>query len=303
MPPSSSTVAPKPPSKKASSTSAPTTPSRTKAFSSKPLSVTHGRPSVAAASTSRSIGSPSTAPLEDAADHSRSSAGDDSVVFSSGGSVVYRPRKSDSSLASDFEVLSVTESIAALKTDPSAPSSSSPGQVKVDPRPSVNSPPGSKAQTASAPRPRDRPAEAPSSRTRTTSGPLSPTAAAFDAQHRSAGYVPSSLAIAFTSILRSGKNVNGDLTLAAKSAMAAHGLKAIPSLHGTSLLPYARNPSCVPSSLHFLLLSTRFKLLTLSSCTLAGARTPSVSRSRTTSTASRSVPRASSASLCLSRRS
>ncbi|GAA5844475.1 hypothetical protein JCM9279_006318 [Rhodotorula babjevae] len=240
---SSPSTSPKAPSTRAGSASAPTTPSRTNVASSRSSSVVPGRSSVAAPSTTRSKSTSSTASPESEADRSRSSGGNDSVVFSSGGSVVYRPRKSDSSTVSELEVLGVTESIAALKVHPSAPSSSSPDQVKVDPRASVNPPPASEAQTSPAARAHHRSVETTSSRTRTTSGPLNPTAAAFDAQDRSVGNVPSSLDLVFASILRSGKNVNGDLTLDAKGSMAAYGLRPIPSLHGTSLLPYSRNPS------------------------------------------------------------
>ncbi|GAA5890750.1 hypothetical protein JCM8208_004983 [Rhodotorula glutinis] len=232
--------------KQVASASAPTTPTRTRATSSKPSHAVQGRSRVAPSSFSR-VGDPSSSPpVEDEADRSRSSAGDDSVVFSSGGSVVYRPRQSDSSLISDFEVLSVTESVAALNVDPAAPSSSSPSQVKAGPPracSAVKPPPTVKGSPSSSARTRHAPAESATSRARTTSGPLNPAAAAFDAQRHPSGHESPRLAHVLISILRSGKNANGDLTGDAKSSLAAHGLKPIPSLHGTSLLPYSRNPS------------------------------------------------------------
>ncbi|GAA5923989.1 hypothetical protein JCM3775_005566 [Rhodotorula graminis] len=226
--------------------SAPTTPSRTRTDSKSPSGVSHGRSNVAA-TASRCIKDPSAPALvEDDADRSRSSAGDNSIIFSSGGSVVYHPRMSDSSVASNFEILSVTESVAALNVGPDSSLSSSTSQVKAGPpRAStaamssfpVEASPGRTART------RHAPVESTPRRSRTMSASLNPAAAAFSAQQRPSRHDSSGVAHLFSSILRSGKNLNGDLTVDAKTAMAAHGLKPIPSLHGTSLLPYSRNPS------------------------------------------------------------
>ncbi|GAA5881057.1 hypothetical protein JCM3774_002998 [Rhodotorula dairenensis] len=51
----------------------------------------------------------------------------------------------------------------------------------------------------------------------------------------------------FHAIIRDGKNTIGELRLDAIAALADLGLKPIPSLHGSALLPYARNPSGLDS--------------------------------------------------------
>ncbi|BGP48898.1 hypothetical protein JCM10450v2_004777 [Rhodotorula kratochvilovae] len=185
-------------------------------------------------------------PSDEFPERSFSSTADDSLTFASDGSIVYRPRKSDSSFASSFEALSITDSVAALVADSSAPKSSSPGQegaADLPPSPAhEGSPLAPKSATSIAPNASD-PFEATPSKSTSHPGLLNPAAPTFASRPWYARGRATPIAIRFASIVQYGKDANGDLTRDAQRAMESIGLKAIPSLHGTPLLPYSRNPS------------------------------------------------------------
>ncbi|GAA5823733.1 hypothetical protein JCM3770_002595 [Rhodotorula araucariae] len=196
-----------------------------------------------AAAGSAPAGSPANDAGDEVAERSFSSAGDESLTFSSDGSILYHPRKSDSSFASSFEVLSLTDSVAAFGANPS-PTSSSPGQdgsAGIPPSPARTMSPLVAKATDIAPVSSGAPEGTLNSAT-PPSGLLNPAAPTFATRPWYARNA-TPMAVRFATITRHGKDANGDLTRDARKAMESLGLKPIASLHGTPLLPYSRNPS------------------------------------------------------------
>lgn len=173
----------------------------------------------------------------------------------SGVSVIYHPSENGSSFESTFEALRISgdhepdSSIEFILTPPRAPNV--PALVVVDdsmivsplPDPVTHMPCASPDDA----RRRDASSEETTEQTPrpTVLNPLVPPFRAVpistaDEARPLTGHV---ILARFHSIINDGKNMIGELRLDAKVALADLGLKPIPSLHGSALLPYARNPS------------------------------------------------------------
>lgn len=173
----------------------------------------------------------------------------------SGVSVIYHPSDTGSSFESTFEALRLSgdhepdSSIEFILTPPRAPNM--PGLVVVDesmiiaplPEPVSRMPCASTDdahQTGASFEETTQPTSRP-----TVLNPLVPPfrAVPTPAPDEARPLTGRVILARFHSIIKDGKNMIGELRLDAKVALEDLGLKPIPSLHGSALLPYARNPS------------------------------------------------------------
>ncbi|GAA5992391.1 hypothetical protein JCM10908_000459 [Rhodotorula pacifica] len=198
-------------------------------------------------------------------EHERYSTPERSHGSSSGGglSIIYHPSDNSTSFESSLEALRISSaaevdqesSIEFILTPPRAPLA--PGITAVDDSLSF---PGLASLLPHTPCATPSDASQPSEETsvhgpvRPSPGPtvLNPLVPPFRSAVVSQTDNPQPRATrtvlaCFHLIIKDGKNMIGELRLDAKAALADLGLKPIPSLHGSALLPYARNPSGVDS--------------------------------------------------------
>lgn len=173
----------------------------------------------------------------------------------SGVSMIYHPSENGSSFESTFEALRISgdhepdSSIEFILTPPRAPNM--PALVVVDdsivvaplPEPVSHMPCASSndtQRTDASPEETTQPIPRP-----TVLNPLVPPfhAVPTPTPNEARPLTGRVVLARFHSIIKDGKNMIGELRLDAKVALADLGLKPIPSLHGSALLPYARNPS------------------------------------------------------------
>lgn len=165
-------------------------------------------------------------------------------------SVVYHPSDDSASFEASFEAMRISSeneqdsSIEFILTPPRAPGSpvSSADDNSVFSRPlpyiATQLPHVSSDEARHSPGMPEKSAES----TPTLLNPLVPPFCAA----RTAGVQPgtaASVPASFHAIVTDGKNTIGELRSDAIAALADLGLQPIPSLHGSALLPYARNPS------------------------------------------------------------
>ncbi|GAA6004157.1 uncharacterized protein JCM10292_007265 [Rhodotorula paludigena] len=193
----------------------------------------------------RAVESPALSPPSPQ-DHVSSSLADNSLTFSSGGSIIYHGSSPSEGLESSFEKLDLSNgsfSETPLKTrsaDPASELKNSGSMVNA--APTTSSPSAQRAPTLPASPPADK-IGAPALQG-APPGLLNPAAPTFESGAKPITGPSSSVREkVFHQVLDKGKNAIGELTEQAKAALAAFGLRTIPSLHGTPHLPYARNPS------------------------------------------------------------